>query len=139
MAKSKSGLFLMELIIAIAFFSVSSAICIQLFALAHTLTASSVNMQMAVINAQSAAETFKVAGDDVDYLRQLLQADIVDGNVVANFDEDWNRISAAEEVRYRLLINSDVVSNMATAVITISDFMDGSEVYSLTVHKYLGL
>ncbi|MCL2016176.1 MAG: hypothetical protein FWG68_08030 [Defluviitaleaceae bacterium] len=139
MGRSKSGLFLMELIIAIAFFAVSSAICIQLFALAHSLSARSIATQMAVINAQTAAETFKVAAGDMDYFARLLQADLVSDSIVANFDSNWTRTTVAENVQYSMFVYQNIVNNMATAIITISNRTDGTEVYSLTVNKYLGL
>ena len=73
MGRSKSGLFLMELIIVTAFFAVASVICIQLFAMSHSLSTRSIGMQMAVVNAQSAAEIIeKGYADFVDVCRGIL-------------------------------------------------------------------
>ena len=46
---SSSSLFLMELIIAILFFSLASTVCIQLFVKAHLLTEKSVNINQSIL------------------------------------------------------------------------------------------
>lgn len=68
---SGSSLFLMELILAILFFSVASAVCVQLFARAHTASEQSAALNRAVLAAESAAESFKGA-DDLDEAVRLM-------------------------------------------------------------------
>ena len=46
----------MEMIIAILFFSLASAVCIQLFARSHLLSTQTVNQNHAVVQAQNLAE-----------------------------------------------------------------------------------
>lgn len=58
-SSSKSGLFLIELIIVIAIFSIASAICIQVFARAHTASQHSTDIGAAVQLAQNYAEQYK--------------------------------------------------------------------------------
>ena len=137
MSRSKSGLFLMELIIAIAFFAVSSAVCVQLFAMAHNLSSRSVGMQMAVMNAQSAAESFKLTGGDIDSMTYVLQASVIDGRIVAGFDENWNM--ASSDVRFEMIIETDTSTALATATISVTDNVMDEELYSLTVKRYLGV
>ena len=60
-SSSKSGLFLIELIIAIVFFAVSSAICTQLFVKAHVISTRSNDLNIAAQIAQSYAENFKLS------------------------------------------------------------------------------
>lgn len=57
---SKSALFLIELIIAIVFFAVSSAICMNLFVQAHLTSGRSKDLTTAMTLAQNYAEEFKV-------------------------------------------------------------------------------
>ena len=137
MSRSKSGLFLMELIIAIAFFAVSSAVCVQLFAMAYTLSTRNVGIQMAVMNAQSAAETFRSTGGDTESMASVLQATVVDGRLVAGFDENWSR--ASHNIRFEVIVETDTSSVPATATITVTDNMRGDELYNLTVKRYLGV
>ena len=52
---SRSGLLLMEIIIAILFFSVVSAICLQLFVKAHNMGTDTEELDMAVRQCSSVA------------------------------------------------------------------------------------
>ena len=137
MSRSKSGLFLMELIIAIAFFAVSSAVCVQLFAMAYNLSSRSVGIQMAVMNAQSAAESFKLTGGDIDSMTYVLRADVIDGRIVAGFDENWN--TASYDIRFEMVVETDTSTALATATISVTDNVTGEALYSLTVKRYLGV
>ena len=55
----RSSLFLMELMIAILFFSLASAVCVQLFVKSHLLTREAADLNQAVSQAQSAAEVIR--------------------------------------------------------------------------------
>lgn len=66
MNRSKSGLFLMEIMFAVLFFSIASAVCLQLFAKAHTLGEDTVTLDRAVNICQNAAAILD--GADMDAL-----------------------------------------------------------------------
>lgn len=72
MKHSKSSLFLMELIIALLFFSVSSTVCIRLFVKAHALSAQTVDQNYAVNYAQNMAEMFTGCEGDLEAMQALL-------------------------------------------------------------------
>lgn len=55
-SSGKSGLFLVELIIAIVFFAAASAVCVQLFVKAHLLSTRSQDLGTASLIAQNWAE-----------------------------------------------------------------------------------
>ena len=99
---SGSSLFLMELILAILFFSVASAVCVQLFARAHTASEQSAALNRAVLAAESAAESFKGA-DDLDEAVRLMgvRAGDTPGVLTAWYDLVWNPC-AERDARYRL-------------------------------------
>ena len=136
MARSKSGLFLMELIIAICFFAVSSAICVQLFAHAHTLSQRSKGIQMAVLNAQSVAEGFRGLEGDVEALANLWQVSANDGSFVAWFDDDWANVTHSS--RFRMAVVIDVLAVPATININITDTVLETELYSVRLSRYMG-
>lgn len=58
MKSSKSSLFLMELILAILFFALSSAVCIQLFVKSHILENTSTEENHALLLCQNLSEIF---------------------------------------------------------------------------------
>lgn len=138
MNRSKSGLFLMELIIAIAFFAVASAVCIQLFATAHSLRTRSFGLQMAVASAQSAADTFKVTGGDTYLMGELLGAQVSGGYLISWYDDEWNP-ATAEQARFVMLVVTDLEAVPAMAEIVITDRLLDLEIYRLNVLRYLGV
>ncbi len=62
----KSSLFLIELIIAILFFSLSAAVCVRLFATAYLMGQQSTNRDAATLQAQSMAALFQNADGALD-------------------------------------------------------------------------
>lgn len=84
MNASKSGSFLMELILSILFFSVASAVCIQLFAKAHLLDQKTGYQNQAVIWAENLASLWQAENGDLSVVRDTLCADyaVAPGSVV---------------------------------------------------------
>ena len=132
---SKSGLFLMELMIAILFFSLASAICIRLFAWAHLTSVSSSELSMATVTAQTAAECFKSADGSAEKLTQLLDGAQPAGNGVAvYYDRDWAPASeslAAYRLNVVLIEGNPVIARIDV------EKMGGETVFSLEVGEYL--
>ncbi len=60
---SKTKLFLIELIVVLFFFSVSSVVCVNLFARARQMSINSADTTNAMLRAQYAAETIRAADD----------------------------------------------------------------------------
>ena len=68
---SRSGLLLMEIIIAILFFSVVSAICLQLFVKAHNMGTDTEELDMAVRQCSSVAEILSQGGQPAAQLDEI--------------------------------------------------------------------
>lgn len=142
---SKSGLFLIELIIAIVFFAFSSAICVQLFAKAHVLSGKSSDLNAAVVQAQNAAELFSASRGSTETLgKALLEAGSVDSVGITEFalyyDESWNRTGDGFNARYMLTVVVSPEDNLMRAdiaVVKLSDYENaGGEIYSLMTKSY---
>lgn len=85
MKHSKSSLFLMELIIALLFFSLASTVCIRLFVKAHSLSSQTVDMNHAVNYAQNMAETFVGCEGDLQAMQTILSGSelaLPDGDIL---------------------------------------------------------
>ncbi len=100
MKHSKSSLFLMELIIALLFFSLASTVCIRLFVNAHSLSAQTVDQNYAVNYAQNMAEAFMGCDGNLQTLQTLLSDSLL--------SEDGRSLSL-EQNGYR----TDLVCNAA--------------------------
>ena len=65
---SKSALFLMELIIAILFFAISSAVCVQLFVKAHLMSRDTTDLNHAVACAESASACLRAMSRKISFV-----------------------------------------------------------------------
>ena len=75
MKPSKSSLFLMELIISILFFSIASAVCIQLFVKAHLLNVRTGERNETVVWVQNLAELWTACDGDSSLISEQLRKD----------------------------------------------------------------
>lgn len=133
---SKSGLFLMELIIAILFFSFASAICIQVFAKAHITSTQSRDLTAAITQAQSAAEAFKSCDGSPSELANLLDAQQDDDGLTVSYDKQWNRVPSGQDA-FRMTIQIIQEDALYRSQIQILDNSEPQPIYEITVKKYI--
>ncbi len=103
-SSSKTGLFLMELIIAILFFSLAGAVCIRLFVRSHIISEQSVELNHSVLWAQNTAEAFYGCNGDIQQMSELLDGSTVitgpdseEQVLTLAFDSDFNPIVLSPE------------------------------------------
>lgn len=125
--KSKSALFLIELIIAILFFALSSAVCAQLFAKAHLISQKSTDVTMAVNRAQTAAEEFYHAAPDGETWES-----------VARFDAQWNAAGEAEAVFELRLTGALTADGLKRGAIEVWRIGAQEPLYTLRTSVYAG-
>lgn len=82
---SKSGLFLIELMICILFFSFTAGICIRFFVKSHQLSQNAKNLYQAQQEAASMAEILE---KDIDSLN----------NIYVYYDKDWQQCNKEDMV-----------------------------------------
>lgn len=137
-ATSKSSLFLMELILAIFFFSLASAVCIQLFTKAHLLGMDTTNKNHSVMWAQNIAEAY--TGSNADFTTTVSALNATPLNTRSfclYFDSNWNQTSSEKAVFVAsVLIKSE--NDMKTAEINITD-QKKQIIYQLSVSKHVSL
>lgn len=131
---SKSGLFLMELIMSIMFFSLASAVCVELFVKSHTLSKSSVELNHAVVECDSVAEYIDGVGGNIEQDSFLYTYD-------RNFNRKYipaiqNRISA----NYILVCEKKKDPDnpgLVSYKITFESYPDGKVIYSIEPEYYV--
>lgn len=132
---SKSALFLMELILAILFFSLASAVCIQLFVKAHLLGTNTTNKNHSVLWAQNIAETYTGANADFNTTVSALNAmPLSDQSFCLYFDSDWNPTSSEKAV-FIASVFTESNDDMNTAQINVTD-KENRSIYHLSVSKH---
>ena len=95
----RSSLFLMELIIAILFFSLASTVCVRIFVKSHTLEEESIQLNHAVSAATSVAEIFRNQENPFEILKSQYPDGIKNGNSYQFFyNKDWSLCNKEEAI-----------------------------------------
>lgn len=136
---SRSGLLLMEIIIAILFFSVVSAICLQLFVKSHNLGRDTEELDMAVRQASSVAEILSRFEDPAEELEAVYPDSSIekDGGFIY-FDKDFqtcNAKSSYYHIKITASADNDRLTNYEITVYAGDDDTD-NEIYRLDAAAY---
>lgn len=135
-SSSKSGLFLIEMMVSILFLALASGVCVNLFVKAHTVGKESRDVSAAISCAQSAAETFKACDGDMQKLEQLLNAsDDGVGTLSVYYDANW-AVTSDEKAPYRVRIEP-VSGSLEGAQITVRKTGRVQALWQLDVKKYV--
>ena len=120
----QSGLFLIELIIVILFFSISAAICMRIFAVSKIASDNANQLNSAVEASQNAAECFKSSNGSFDRAVGLLGAELTDKN------------TAVLALQNGLILTMTVNETKSTAYSSLCDIAvhdsEGAEVFTIT-------
>lgn len=107
---SRSSLFLIELIISIFFFTIASAVCIQLFAKSFLLSQNTRDLNSAVNYAASTAEVLDSCMGDMNEVQKIFPQSLLDESVLYfYYDTKWKICSKADaRFMLTLTISNDV-------------------------------
>lgn len=142
MRHSRSSLFLMEMILAILFFSLASAVCIQLFAKSHTLGKLTINQNHALIQTQNLAEGFLAAEGDLEKISSLFPLsdfDANDNSITLYFDDNWSPVEVGNAVYQAVLMESFFEQDgFISADISVTECNQNKTIlYSLQVKQHI--
>lgn len=142
----KTGLFLMELIIAILFFSLAAVICIQLFVKSHMISERSIALNHSILLAQNTAEIFYATNGDPEKMASLLgcgessgTAAIADSDNASTltlfYTDKFDCLDPAEAAsavfQQTISLYADSDPALITCHIVISELSSGDVIYSL--------
>ena len=80
--RSKSSLFLTEMIISVLFFSIAAACCIQIFVRAHFVSQNSENLNYAQNLASGMVESMMASDGEYSEIRQYFPTADINGNTI---------------------------------------------------------
>lgn len=128
---TRSSLFLIELILAILFFSLASAVCIQVFVKAHFMSQSARELTLGSNYASSAAEVLAHTDSSYEAVKALLpEAVEKDGIIRLCYDKN-GEVCSEKDAAYYLCIEQTASQYNRTAQIEFTG-LDGDVLYSLT-------
>lgn len=131
-----SKLFLTELIIAIFFFAVITAVCVQLFADAHVMSKRSGEITQSVNAAANAAEYYTVWDYNKDSWNELFPEGKWDKDKwQIYYDEQWQPCDGNGSYLMEMELRQEGI--MHTSYIAVTD-KQGTELYSLEVKRVHG-
>ncbi|MFY9199026.1 MAG: hypothetical protein WBK75_07575 [Acutalibacteraceae bacterium] len=131
-SRSKSGLFLMEMIIVILFFSISSAICMKIFSTSKIKSDHSRDISNASVKAQSCAETYKAYSADLEKVASTLDGGFDKNRLVVYYDENWQEVEKKDEASYTLTLKNEDDKYISTAKICVEK-KDGKSLFEIKV------
>lgn len=139
-----SSLFLLELILAVLFFSVASALCIQIFTKAHLMSQDARDLNFAVNEVSSMAEQISAgtlhsdtaaSSDDTasDPSTQMPDDSLQDAT--AYYDSSYASCEKADAV-YVLTVHYEPEDTLLKAHISMDTVADNRNIYTLDVTKH---
>lgn len=139
-----SSLFLLELILAVLFFSVASALCIQIFTKAHLMSQDARDLNFAVNEVSSMAEQISAgtlhsdtaaSSDDTasDPSTQMPDDSLQDA--AAYYDSSYASCEKANAV-YVLTVHYEPENTLLKAHISMDTIADNRNIYTLDVTKH---
>lgn len=131
----RSSLFLMELIIAILFFSLASTVCVRIFVKSHTLEEESIQLNHAISAATSVAEIFRNQENPFEILEKQYPDGIKNNNYYQFFyDEDWSLCDKNEAL---YTVTADFMKDGSFESADIQVISSEQCIYDLSVKKYV--
>ena len=119
---TKSGLYMIELLIAVGVFTFCAAVCVGLFVRSERMSRDSADLTRAVGEARNVSECFKAAGGDLARTAELCGG-TVEGDVLT--------VSCNETGDFRVLLTARVENGCPTGALAVRK--QGNELLSWTV------
>lgn len=141
---SRSGIFLMEIIVAILFFALVSAVCLQIFVKAHGMSIRTAELNMAVSLTSSMAEIAQDADGSEDAFDTAagfwsvgsFDGEIGESSMIVYFDDNRKACSPDDEdCSYRLLAVCDDSVDPVSWTFTVMTLPAGDTVPEETIYQ----
>lgn len=129
---SRSGLLLIELILAILFFSLGSAVCIRVFAQARLTGAKARDVSFASTQVSAAASFLRCAKDGETDAKEYFPGARWTGDGLQAFYDRSRQPCAREEAAYTLTAREETFGIRRVCTITMTG-EDGVTLYELTL------
>lgn len=131
---SKTSLVLMEIIITLFFFMVCGALCIQIFVSANQTNKKAVDLNKAVVLANSFGEIFKSQEGDIAKMEDYFPYALAwgEGHLTVYYDDEFNECSIDDSV---YIVNGYIENDgkLANASISVVYCEDDHEIYNTQI------
>lgn len=111
---TKSGLFAIELLVAVGVFTVCAVICVGIFVKSEVMSRESADLNRAVTEASSLSECFKASGGELAGTQQIRGGALEGGTLLFYYDEAW--LPCAEKPARGFVLTLSLASSDGAAV-----------------------
>ncbi len=134
----RSSLFLLELIIAILFFCLASAVCVRFFVKSHIMEQETTVLNYATDQAVSVAEILRSNQDIPTCLKELFPniTSGQEGEYTVYFDHNWKSCGKSD-ADYFLSLSYSEEDDLLVGNISVFALDKKDAVYTLEIEKYL--
>lgn len=119
---TRSGLFAIELLIAVGVFSLCAAICVGLFVRAEVISRDCASLNRAVNEARSASSCFKAAGGDIRKTAELTGGEAVGDAVLIGYDSNWNKLPSGADCAFSLSLTAKPEEGYTAASLSVERY-----------------
>lgn len=130
---AKSGIFLIELIIAILFFSLGSAVCIQAFVKAHLISTQAHDLSFASAQVSGVASVMKYTDGTLESLQKYFGSAQAEGSGFEIYYNSDYEACGAKDAYYTICVSPSVTDGICHTLIQMTGH-DGDTIYSLDIH-----
>ena len=132
---AKSGLFLMEIMFNILFFSVLVTFCLQMFFRAHSLSEETSALHCAVTTCSSLAEIYQSSKNGKETLTQdFPEFSFADNTLEIYFNDEFRNCPKEKATYFAEIVF--LMDDRKTAEISFYRLSDSDKIYSLPVSGY---
>lgn len=136
----RSGIFLLELMIVILFFCVTSAVCVRLFVKSHMISQNTRNLNMAVNQVSEVAEVFRLGADMESFMEhefQNYEKGTGDSFYQIYYDENWEP-AGKEQASFCLTVEILEKDSESYGSFSIKNRNTNQEIYAVSLRKFNG-
>lgn len=134
---TRSGLFAIELLIAVGIFSLCAAICVGLFVRSEVMSRDSADLNRAVNEARNAADCFKATGGDLGKTAALTGGQIVENTIFISYDENWNKLASSDDSTYDIALYTTPANGYVSGSLSVQRIdRSGSEAVGTSILQW---
>lgn len=134
---NRSSLLLMEIILAILFFSVISAVCVQIFVKSHTLSQDTNALSSAVNEASSTADILSTSGNPAEELQKFYpEIEEKNDGLYIYYDKAFQQCKKEDSFYHMVIILSKQKEGLSTWNIRVLTRASEESIYSLNITSY---
>ena len=134
-SRSKSGLFMIELVVVIVVFSFSAAKCLEVFFHSRQTAEISSSLSRASIEVQTAADCYKSYDGDLFSTAELLGGSVDGERLIIYYDSGWKHTDNADNARFCVTI-TETAPRESTV---IAEDLNGAPIFSVDVRGGLDI